>query len=170
MGYFLALPILMVAVVLQIGFLPNIFGGLAQPELVLLIVLSWAVHAEWEQAIFWAFVGGIMQDLMSPTPVGASVITPLLIIFAIKWLESSIYRFNIIFLVGFVIFGTILHHLILVLVLGFTGYPTNIPNVVRLTTLPTIAYNLAGILPVYFVLRRIQKRIPKPQAAWRVSS
>lgn len=170
MGYYLAVPILILAVVLQTGFFPIFFGGLAQPELVLLIILSWAVHAEWEQAIFWAFMGGILQDLMSPAPLGTSVIAPLLIIFAIKWLESSLYRFNIIFLIGFVIFGTILHHLILVLVFNLTGYPTDISNLVRLFTLPTVAYNLIGILPVYFVLRRIQKRIPKPQSAWGVSS
>jgi rod shape-determining protein MreD len=170
MGYYLAIPILVIAVVLQTGFFPVVFGGLAQPELVLLIILSWAVHTEWEQALFWAFLGGIMQDLMSPAPIGASVITPLMIIFAMKWLESSLYRFNLILLIGFVIFGTVLHHMILVLVFTLTGYPVDIPNVARLMTLPTIAYNLIGILPVYFVLRRIQNRIPKPQVAWSVST
>jgi rod shape-determining protein MreD len=170
MGYVLAVPILMVAVVLQTSFFPAFFAGIGQPELVMLLVLSWAVHAAWEEALFWVFLGGILQDLLAPAPTGTSVIALLLLVFAIKWLDSGLYRLNIVFLTGFVIFGTLVHHLVLVLVLAVIGYATNLADMVQLYTLPTIAYNLLAIVPVYFVLRWIQKRIPKPQSAWGVSS
>lgn len=195
MGYYLALPILVIAVVLQSSFFPLFFSGIAQPELMLLIVLSWSIHAAWEEAIFWAFLGGIMQDLLSITPMGTSVVAPLIIIFVIKWLEGNLYQFSsaqnrhargsclqsiidgirnsfsvIIILIGFTVLGTILNHLVFVSVLGLIGYTSNLVEMLRMFTMPTVAYNLIGILPVYFVLRRIQNRIPKPQSAWGVSS
>lgn len=170
MGYYLSVPILIAAVVLQSSVLPFFRVESGQPELVLLIVLSWAVHSLWEEALFWAFLGGILQDLMSPVPTGTSIIALVLMIFAIKWLERGMYRFNIILLAGFVALATLLHHIIVVIVLALTGYTSNLQVVVTGYTIPTLALNVLGVFPVYFVLRRIQKRIPKPQSAWDVSS
>jgi cell shape-determining protein MreD len=195
MGYYLAFPILIVAVVLQSSFFPLFFEGTAQPELMLLIVIAWSIHVDWHEAIFWVFLGGIMQDLMAFTPTGTSVIVPLIVVFVINWLESRLYQFSdsphrsargsclqtiidgirnslsvIILLIGFTVLATISNHIVIVFVLGMGNYTTNITAMVQMFTLPTLLYNLILVLPVYFGLRRIQKRIPRPQSAWGVSS
>jgi hypothetical protein len=195
MGYYFALPLLMIAVVLQASFFPLFFPGTAQPELMLLIVLAWTIHAAWHEALFWAFLGGIMQDLLAITPTGTSVIVPVVVVFVIKWLESRLYQFSeshsrltrgsclqmiidtirnsfsvIVMLIGFTVLATIANHIMMVLVLRLMRYPTNIPSMVQEFSLPTLAYNLIVILPVYFVLRRIQTRLPKPQSGWDIRS
>ena len=195
MGYYFAFPLLVAAIVMQSGFFPSFFPGTAQPELMLLIVLAWTIHAEWHEALFWAFLGGIMQDLLTITPTGTSVIVPVVVVFVIKWLESRLYQFSenhsrltrgsclqtiidalrnsfsvIVMLIGFTALATIAHHIVVVLVLRFMGYATDISNLIQQFSLPTLAYNLIVILPVYFVLRRIQSRLPKSQSGWDIRS
>ncbi len=181
MGYYLSIPILALAVAYQSSLLPavvqsvldalfglNLYAG--KPDLVLLIVLSWAVQAELEEAIFWAFAGGIMQDLLSVTPVGTSVLALLILVFAINILSRNFYQFGVAFLLIFVVVGTFLQHLVLQVVLAIGGYPLDFTQSLPYFTLPTLLYNVVLVLPLYIVLRRIQKRLPRPQSAWDVNS
>jgi rod shape-determining protein MreD len=189
MGFFLALPILALAAVLQVGLLPNIlvdsidFGMLpilnvplevpiyhGQLSLVLILVLSWAVHAPIEEAIFWAFVGGIFQDVLNPIiPTGVSVLSLLLMIFAIKAFEQNFYRFSIVLLAGFVLIGTLIQHFSVFLALILQDYGLPIVELLQTFTLPTLGINLLACFPLYFLLRRVQVRLPRRQAAWGVS-
>ncbi len=186
MGYYLAIPILALVVAYQSSLLPNVVQALlegvlqasilpgaefyvARPDLVLLLVLSWAVHSELDEAIFWAFTGGILRDLMSVVPVGTSVLGLLLLIFAINILSRNFYQFSIFFLLFFVVVGTFLQHFIVQGVLAIGGYSPDFSQSLPYFTLPTLLYNVALVLPIYFVLRRIQKRIPRPQSPWDVN-
>jgi rod shape-determining protein MreD len=189
MGFFLALPILALAAVLQVGLLPNIlvdsidFGMLpilnvslevpiyhGQLSLVLILVLSWTVHAPIEEAIFWAFVGGIFQDVLNPIiPTGVSVLSFLLVVFAIKAFEQNFYRFSIVLLAGFVLIGTLIQHFSVFLALILQDYGLPIVELLQTFTLPTLGINLLACFPLYFLLRRVQVRLPRRQAAWGVS-
>lgn len=170
MGFFISIPLMMFVAAIQISVLPGLFAGAAQPELVLLIILAWSVHAEWEEALFWIFAGGIIQDLVSITPTGTSIIAPFITVFLMKLLGRSLYRFNALLIVVFVLINTALHHLITALILFLTGYPTDPNTIIQSYSLPTLLYNLIAILPLYWLLRRIQIRIPRPQSAWDVNT
>jgi rod shape-determining protein MreD len=170
MGFIISIPLLMFAAALQISLLPGLFTGAAQPELVLLIMLAWSAHAEWEESVFWIFAGGIIQDLVSITPTGTSIIAPLLTVFLMKLIGRSLYRFNVLLIFVFVLISTILHHLIMALTLYLTGYPPDLSSMIQSYSLPTLLYNLVAILPLYWLLRRIQVRIPRPQSAWDVNT
>lgn len=163
MGYYIGMVTLVLVAALQPTVLPaiRVFGG--QPDLTLLLVLCWSVHAELEESVFWAFLGGITLDLLSITPLGTSVIGLLIMVFAIRSLSQRLYSFSLFFLVGFVAIGTILQHVILITVLTSTGYPTDFVSIAQYFTLPTLVYNVVLTVPVYWVLRRFQKRIPEPQ-------
>jgi rod shape-determining protein MreD len=189
MGFFLALPILALAAVLQVGLLPRIlvnsidFGMLpilnvalevpiyhGQLGLVLILVLSWAVHAPIEEAIFWAFVGGIFQDVLNPIiPTGVSVLAFLLMVFAIKGFEQNFYRFSIVLLTSFVLIGTLIQHLCVFLALILQNYSLPIVELLQTFTLPSLGINLLASVPIYIMLRQVQKRLPRRQAAWGVS-
>ena len=64
MGNFLSIPLLGVAAALQASLMPQIrlLGG--EPDLVFLLVIAWAINRELEDGVIWAFVGGILLDLL----------------------------------------------------------------------------------------------------------
>lgn len=172
MGYYLALPILLVVVSLQSSVIPHfrIFSG--QPDFVLLLVILWSVHAPLEEALFWAFSGGMMQDLLSITPVGTSIITPVVIIFALHSLRGQVYRTNLLFVIGFVIAASLLKQAVVFVVLHLIGRGYGIVEVVRYVMLPELFANLLLLLPVYIIIRLIQRRIYPPAIAhhWDVAN
>lgn len=144
--------------------LPSLFSG--QPNLVFLVVLCWAVKAPYDDAIFWAFVGGILQDLMSVLPLGTSVIVPLLLIYAIKWIEEQLFSFNVLLLLPLTLFGTLLYYGVVFVVLAIVnGYMVDFLPTIRYFVLPTLFYHLVLILPLYGIVRLLQGRIASPSMA-----
>ncbi|HVU14736.1 MAG TPA: rod shape-determining protein MreD [Phototrophicaceae bacterium] len=158
MGTYWGVPLIALAVVLQATIIPQIriLGG--QPDLVFLLVLSWSINGRLEQSVVWSFVGGIAQDLLSAAPVGASALGLIFLVFAVDQIKQQVYRVGFLLIVGLVIFGTILQKvvfLIVIAIVGFTIYPVDTFTYV---ILPTIAYNLIFIWPIYWLIRRIQRR------------
>jgi rod shape-determining protein MreD len=168
MGSFLSLPIMILAAALQVTLMPQIgfLGG--RPDLVLLVIVSWALNSTLEQAVLWAFVGGICKDLLSAAPIGTSAIGLILIIFAIHTIRQQLFSVGLFTLIWVSLIGTIIQEftiLLIVLASGFQpqfasqlGYGIIITQF-QLFIVPTIVYNLIGIIPVYVIVRIIQRAV-----------
>jgi rod shape-determining protein MreD len=159
MGNFLSIPILAIAVALQASFVPQvrILGG--GPELVLLLVTAWAINAELRDSLIWAFVGGIMQDLLSLAPLGTSTLGLLLIVFGISGLGQQVHKIGFVLLVAITLVGTLVHQLVVMGVMTFTGLAVDWVAGFTYVIAPTMLYNLALIGPVYWAIRRLQRRV-----------
>ena len=159
MGGLLSIPLLAFAAALQATLIPQIrlLGG--GPELVFLIVLAWSIHSNLEDSILWAFIGGITQDLLSAAPTGTSVVGMLLLVFAVSGLGQQVFRIGILILVGLVFAGTIVNHLMSMFILTLAGFQVDWLNNLTFVTAPTVVYNLVFIFPIYWFIRRLQKRI-----------
>lgn len=159
MGSTLSLPILALAAVLQASIVPqfSILGG--RPDLVFLLVVSWALNAPLAEGIVWAFVGGILQDLMSAAPTGTSVIGLVLIVFALDIFRQQVYRIGLVTLMWTALAGTLVHQVAVMVVLSLSGFEILFVSSFGYVVLPTMFYNFVVLFPVYFVTRRIQKRV-----------
>lgn len=159
MGRFLAFPILMIAAALQASFVPQVrlLGG--GPDLVFLLVLAWSINRDLTENVLWAFVGGICQDLLSAAPTGTSVLGMLIIVFGISGLGSQVYRIGPIILIGVVLVGTVIQQVVMMIVLWLAGFSINWLVDLAFIVAPTILYNLLLILPIYWFVRRIQRRL-----------
>lgn len=158
MGNFLSLPVLALAAVLQASVVPHVrvFGG--GPDLVFLIVLAWSVHAPLEQAVLWAFVGGILQDLLSVAPLGMSVVGLVLVVFMAHAVRRQVYSVNVPLLAGLLLAAAVVHQAALLALLVLTGLRLDIVRDLNYVVFPSLLYNLAAFWPVYWVVRRVQRR------------
>jgi rod shape-determining protein MreD len=158
MGSFLSIPILALAAALQASVIPQIqiLGG--RPDLVFLLVLSWAINSDLDEALGWAFAGGIMQDLLSATPLGTSSLGMVLLVFAISGINRQVYRVGILLLGGVTLGGTLLQQIVLMAVLLLTGHRITLPEI-GYVVLPTMVYNLVAMGPIYWLVRRVQRRL-----------
>ncbi|MGB7341298.1 MAG: hypothetical protein WBC91_20550 [Phototrophicaceae bacterium] len=170
MGYYIALILLPIFAILENSLLIDLRLLDGQPSLVLVAVIAWSWHADLTEAVFWAFVGGIALDILNPIiPTGTSVIAILVMIFTVKTIERLFYQVSIFALIAFVALGTILHHLILFGVFAIQDITIPFIAYIQDYTVPTLLFNLIGMMPMYWFLRRFQKRIPQRQSAWAVS-
>lgn len=158
MSNWLSLPVLAFAAILQSTFVPQIriLGG--GPDLVFLLVLAWAFNARIENGVAWAFVGGILQDLLSAAPTGASVLGMVLIVFAINQINRQVYGISIAVIAALVLAGTLLQQIMLMVVLRLSGFAINPIESFSYVVVPTMAYNFVFIWPIYWFVRRLQKR------------
>jgi rod shape-determining protein MreD len=175
MGYYIGFVLLTLAVVLQSSVLHTLYVTVpfvdvqisGQPGLVLVLVLAWSVHATWEEAFFWAFSGGLMQDLLAVTPPGTSVIPLLLTVFVIRSLADSIDFITPFLLPVFAGIATLLQYVMIIITLTvLENYAVNPLRVAEQFILPAAVYNIIFVWPVYIILRRVQKRLPEPQSGY----
>lgn len=169
MATFLSFPIMALAAILQATFVPQIrlLGG--GPDIPYLIVLAWGINADLDSSVLWAFVGGIMVDLMSSNALGTSTFGMLFLVFAINGLGQQVYRIGPLTLVALVLFGTIFQQIVLLALTIFAGYRVDWLFSLGYVVAPTIFYNLIFIWPVYWFIRRIQRRIERRGGGTRVS-
>jgi rod shape-determining protein MreD len=159
MGSSISLPVLLIAVALQSGLAPHIRLLGATPDFVLLCVLAWAIDAPLEQGVVWALVGGVMQDLVSAAATGTSAVGLLLLVFATHQLTGQVFGLRLVLYILLTAAGTLGYQIVQMLLLGLTGFRIDLISDFGYIVLPSIVYNLAFALPVYWIIRRLQRRL-----------
>jgi rod shape-determining protein MreD len=176
MSGFLSFPILMIAAALQVTVMPQIsfLGG--RPDLIFLLVLAWSLNSTLEQAVIWAFVGGICKDLLSAAPLGTSTLGLLCVIFLLFGLRQQLFAVGLFTLIWSTLVGTIIVQSVTMIILFISGFQPAFADQlgygvvfqqVEYYVLPTVVYNLIVIFPTYLFIRWVQRRFAINQRAIR---
>ena len=86
--------VLLIAALVQGSMLPFIIGNRVPVNLVLVLVIGWALLRGLKSALVWAMVGGLWLDLLSGVPLGTAMLALSLVAYActigvIPWLTST---------------------------------------------------------------------------------
>jgi len=98
----------------------NLWG--ARPDLMLLVVLAWAVVRGVDEGLMWGFIGGLIVDLLSGGPLGATPLALLAVVFLAgrSWGRGFGPPVARLLLLAFL--GVVVYHLVLLFVLTWTGH------------------------------------------------
>ncbi|MCP4541076.1 MAG: rod shape-determining protein MreD [Chloroflexi bacterium] len=118
----MTIPLLTSVALVQTVLLTQIDWWGARPDLMLLVVLIWSVVRGAEEGMVWGFIGGLVIDLFSGGPLGATVLALLAVALLAgqQWgqgIGSSVIRLLLLTFVAVLVF-----HLILLIILSWTGY------------------------------------------------
>ena len=141
------------------NFIPMLEQTRGQLSLVMLFVLCWSVRAELTESLIWALVGGLALDSLSILPLGTTSAVLILFAFFVNSVARQLFRVRILFLVAVTPAATIVLTLYTMFALALTGLNYDFFTVLRLVLIPSILYNLATVIPVYAVVRLIQRRL-----------
>lgn len=164
----LLLLLLVTLVALQSSLIPYIRFFSGQPNLVLLIVIAYALDADWREAFTWAFIGGLLQDLMSIAPLGTSILPLVLAVFVLKLLDQQFEGLSILLYFGVAVAASFIAQIVLFIGLGLVGYRVDLIPTIRYFLLPTMAYQIALALPVYVLVRWLHQ-LTRPRRSYGVS-
>jgi rod shape-determining protein MreD len=154
-GRYLSLPLLLVAVILQTTVIPEIRIGGGGPDLVLMMVIAWALLAEIDEAFIWAIVGGILEDLAVGLPTGTTALALVIVVFLVNLVVGNIQRNSIIVPPAVVAIATVLFHLLMLAILNAINRPAQVGTSLIYVTLPTVLFNLILMLPVFRLMGAI---------------
>jgi rod shape-determining protein MreD len=139
--------------------LPYVRVGNAQPDLILLVVAVWSLRRGVEEGAVWAFVGGIVLDLLSAGPAVAHTLA-LLAVSLVLGIDPStglgrrqtqpIGENPFVLILG-VVFGTLVYHLVLLTASQLVGYPVDWLDAATRVVAPRLLFN-AILMPIIFQL------------------
>lgn len=155
MTRYIGIPILIVAAILNATVMAEFRIGNGAPDLVFLFVVSWALLVDLRDAMFWAVIGGVMQDMFSVAPLGASSLGLVVVVFLSDLAFGQISRRNILIPPVVAVAGTVIYHLGIMLALQMANISVPLTRGLVYVTVPTMVYNTILIIPVFRLVGRI---------------
>jgi rod shape-determining protein MreD len=146
------LPLLTGAALIQTTLLSRINVLGAQPNLMLLVVLLWSLVRGVDEGLMWAFLGGLIVDVLSGGPLAGTSVALLAAAYLAgqslgEQLGSLVVRSMIL-----TVLGTATYHLALLLVLDWTGHTVDWALSLTRVAVPSVVLN--GVLAP-FVLQPV---------------
>ncbi len=149
MTRYIGLPILILAAVLNATVMAELRIGNGAPDLVFLLVVSWALLVDVRDALLWAVIGGVLQDMFSIAPLGTSALGLVIVAFLADMAFGQISRRNVLIPPLVAALGTLIYHLGVLLALQMVGVSVPLGRGLLVVTVPTMVYNMILILPVF---------------------
>jgi len=157
-----------IAVACQIIIAPIIQVGSIVPNFLVVFILALAIVRPPDTTYIYAFVLGLLSDLLANTPVGLTPLLLLIVCFALPRVFNVLDDSSPVMPLVALASTVFAFELIVMIVLLVMGYPATILELLMQRMLPAFLYNaLLGAL-VYFLCRKF---IPTDGAsqAWTIS-
>jgi rod shape-determining protein MreD len=153
----IAFPVLIFALMIQnviISRLPLTSGN---ADIILLILIAWALQERVKSTWLWALVGGLLVSFVSAVPGFGPVWGYFIIVFISRYLQKRIWQIPILAMLAVTLIGTLIQHTINLLLLFVAGIPIPIQESLLSVTLPSALLNLLFALPIYIVFTDLAK-------------
>ncbi|MBI5931704.1 MAG: rod shape-determining protein MreD [Chloroflexi bacterium] len=162
--YYIGFPFLMIVAVLDATFMQlfRLWGG--APSLMLMVMVSWALVADLEDALPWAVMGGVMRDLLSVAPTGSSAVAFVIIVIIIDRIFPKISWHNIAIPPPTILVASYIYGLMMFGFLRLAGWDVPFFNGLWYIILPGAVINVMGILVVFRLIGGVNNFL-RPQRA-----
>ena len=132
---------------------PLLFGTV---DVVLLLLISWALQPkpkEWE-VWFWTVFGAVFIGFISIVPAVPYIVTYLVIIFIIRWLQKKIWKATVLVLFLGTALATVFQQSVVMGTLRFfNGVSLLLSESFTLVIIPSMVLNLLFAFPVYLLMK-----------------
>jgi len=130
-----------------------------RPDLVLVVVMAWAMLRGSGEGAFVGFLGGLLLDSVTYTPFGINTALFGLLGYAIGLPEVNVYRGNLPYFVGISALATLVYHTLYFLILQALGnlMPPLLETYV--TALPAALMNALLVPPAFLLCRRLVRAL-----------
>lgn len=163
--YYIGFPLLMIIAVLDATVMKlfQMWGG--APNLMLMVIISWALVADLREGLTWAVIGGIFRDLLSVAPTGSSALAFVLMVIAIDTFLPKLGWRNVVIPPIAVFAASFVYYVVLSVMLRLGGY--SLPFFYGLTyiSLPSAVMNTILMFFVYRLIAGVNEFVRPQQRA-----
>lgn len=159
MANYVGIPVLLVAAVINATIMPELRLGHGAADLVFLMVISWALLGDVRDAMLWAVIGGMAQDLLSVAPLGTSSLGLVIVAFAAGTVLGGAPRRLIVVPLLAAALGTPVYQMITLVMLRMLGLSAvGLGQGLGYVALPAAILNVLLMLPVYRLMAALHRR------------
>jgi hypothetical protein len=149
----IAVPILALAYMLQTAVINRITLLSGSADIILLILVAWALQEQVKSAWLWAGLAGMMGAFVSGLPPFVLLIAYMLIVTVARYVLYQTWQTPVLALLTVTFLATILLHFITYITLILTGAPIPFADSLAMITMPSIFLNLLLALPVHSFIK-----------------
>lgn len=149
MSILLSIPILALVLMLQtiiISTLPLLSG---YADLMLLVLVAWALQEKARSAWFWALLGGVLVSYVSAVPLGMPLMGYLAVTAVARLFRRRVWQTPILSMFFVTFLGSLITQGFIAGALIFQGTPLPINDSINMVIMPSTLLNLLLALPVY---------------------
>ena len=153
----IAVPVIILAVILQSAVVSRItlLSGFA--DLMLVMLAAWALQEEVDSAWHWAVATGVLVGFVSGISWVVPVISYIVVVALANILQRRVWQAPLLAMFSVTFLGTIFSSLLSLVVLRFLGVPLVIGDTLGLLVLPGVLLNMLFAIPVFAVMRDLAR-------------
>ena len=161
----IAVPVIIMAVILQSSVVSRITLLSGYADLPLILVAAWAIQDQVDTEWHWAVAAGALVGFVSGVNWVVPVAGYLLVVGLAKVLQLRVWQAPLLAMFSISFLGTIVLDALSYGALRLSGVPVPFQDAFGLQTLPRVLLNLLISIPVYAVMRDLAHwTYPSPEA------
>jgi hypothetical protein len=160
----IALPVIVLAVILQTAIVSRVYllSGIA--DLPLVMLAAWALQEEVETAWHWATAAGLLVGFVSALPMLAPILGYFVVVGLAQLLQGRVWQAPLLAMFSVTFFGSVIASVLSFAVLSLSGINLPAGDVLGVLTLPSVLLNMLLAIPVYAVMRDLARWVyPSPE-------
>lgn len=148
-----AIPVLLLALMLQTAVISRMMLLSGMADIVLVIVVAWALQEQVESSWHWAILAGMLVAFVSALPPVVPIIGYLLAVAFARFIIRQIWQTPILALFSVTFLSTLVYNLLAYVVLVITGVPLPLEDTLAFIVLPSVFLNLLLAIPIHALIR-----------------
>jgi rod shape-determining protein MreD len=166
MSFYFIIPFLALLAIFQATAAPQIRIANGSLNLLLLCVMSWEQIEARGEGYVWAFIGGVVLDLIGGGPFGASILALLAATFVASQLGGGLFRDRLLLPLVTAVAGTFAYNGVYLILLRIFGIPVNLVDALVQVVLPSALLNLLASPIVARLMLALHRRVKPAGAVW----
>ena len=153
----IALPVIILAVILQTAIVSRVYLLSGSADLPLVMLAAWALQEKVETAWHWAMATGLLVGFVSALPILAPVIGYFAVVGLAQVLQGRVWQAPLLAMFSVTFFGSVIASVLSFAVLRLSGVSLPVGDVLGMLTLPGVLLNMLLAIPVYAVMRDLAR-------------
>lgn len=151
------LIVIVVTIILQSTLLPLIAVNGIYPDILLIVVVSYALFSGKEKGVGMGFFAGLLQDLAFGSVFGTNTLSKLAVGYFFGLAERKVFKEHVLLPVATTAVATVFNAFSICAILFVLGYKIDIIRSIGNNILPLTLYNVIIAIPVHHVIYRLTR-------------
>ena len=160
----IAIPVILLAVLIQSSMISRVLLLSGTADLPLIILAAWALQDGVETSWHWAVAAGLLVGFVSAVPFFVPIVSYLVVVFLARSLQSRVWQTPLLAMFVVSLTGTIFFHVFSLVTLRLFGVPLPVIESLSFFTLPSVLLNLLLAIPIFAIVRDLARWVyPLPE-------
>ncbi|PJF42145.1 MAG: rod shape-determining protein MreD [Phototrophicales bacterium] len=147
--YYVGIPLLILVAVFDTTLMTLLWLWGGGPNLMLMVIVSWALLVDLREALPWAILGGVFRDLLSEIPTGSSSLFFVILVIVIDLYLPKLNWRSLLIPILTIGAATVAYMLYIFAILVIIGWPVPKFAVLTYVILPSTIENMLLVLIVF---------------------